>query len=121
MWLPAGGKSLWPLVLGGDLLLVQRCSKEELAPGDLALLEAPRSLIAHIVATVEPLSTVSIVGLEDPPGLPVLGRVVALRRGSTRVNIPRGARRLVWLAPIAATALKHVPLLRGLVRRLRDR
>lgn len=120
VWLLSSGNSLWPLVLGGDLLLIQRCGPDELRKGDVALVEAPASLIAHIVTSVAPLATASIVGIADPADLPVLGRVVALRRSGTRYELPAVLRPVVGLAPRAASVLKRVRLLRRLVRRLRD-
>lgn len=120
VWLPAGGRSLWPLVLDGDVLLVRREPADALRFGDLALLDAPGTLIAHVVTGVAPLRTASIVGVADAPGLEALGRVVALRRGTTRLPLPRQLGPLVGALPLAATRLKRVSLLRRLVRRVRD-
>lgn len=120
VWLASAGHSLWPLIRSGDLLLVRRCGPDELRRGDVALVEAPASLIAHIVTSVAPVATASIVGVADPLGLPVLGRVVAFRRGGTKYGLPDLLRPVVGLTPRAAAVLKQVPLLRRLVHRLRD-
>lgn len=122
IWLRAAGRSLWPLVLDGDQVHVERGSEQALEPGDIALVVNPAgALVAHLVARTTPLVTVSSVGVEDPPALEVLGRVVAVRRAGVTVEVPRGARVLLRQVPRLATALRHVPGLTSLVRRLRDR
>lgn len=120
MWLRAGGRSLWPLVLDGDQLQVERCGAEAIGPGDIALVAFPKGpLVAHLVRQTAPLVTVSIVGVVDPPS-ELLGRVVALRRKGVTVSLPRGTAAVLRWLPGVATRLKTVPGLKGLVRRLRD-
>lgn len=121
MWLRAGGRSLWPLVLDGDQLHVERCQVSAIRPGDVALVAFPKGpLVAHLVQQTAPLVTVSIVGVADPPS-ELLGRVVALRRRGVTVSLPRGTAMVLRLLPSLATRLKAVPGLKTLVRRLRDR
>jgi hypothetical protein len=60
------------------------------------------------------------VGVPDPPALPALGRVIAVRRGQTRIALPELLRPLLHLTPRAAVILKRVPLFQALVRRIRD-
>lgn len=119
MWMRAGGRSLWPLLLDGDSLQVERT--DALEPGDVAVVALGEVFVAHLVARTAPLVTVSSVGVVDPPASEVLGRVVAFRRRGVVVPIPRGARQLLRLVPGAAALLKSVPGARALVRRLRDR
>lgn len=121
MWLPAAGNSLWPLVRGGDVLRVERGGEAELRPGDVALLEYPSALVAHLVVGLAPLVTASSVGVLDPPPLAVLGRVVAFRRGGVTVPVPRWSGPALAAVPGAARRLKALPLARSLVRWLRDR
>jgi hypothetical protein len=118
MWLSAAGRSLWPLVLDGDSLKVQRCDEHGVAPGDLAVIDAPRSLVAHIVVQVNPVVTASSVGVRDASA-PVLGRVVAVRRRGRTVALPRSVRHAVRVVPGLAVVLKRSSLVRAVVRALR--
>jgi hypothetical protein len=121
MWLSAAGNSLWPFVLSGDQLRVERCGPSDVARGDLAVVDSPGTLIAHIVVEVDPVVTASSVGVRDPEGLEVLGRVTAVRRGTRTVALPRASRHLLGLVPRAATVAKRSGVLTRLVRGLRDR
>lgn len=121
MWMRAGGTSLWPLLLDGDSLQVLRTAPGDLEPGDVAVVALGDTFVAHLVARVSPLVTVSSVGVIDPPASEVLGRVIAFRRRGVEVPLPRGARHLLRLVPTAAALAKSVPGLRALVRTLRDR
>jgi hypothetical protein len=118
MWLSAAGRSLWPLVLDRDALKVERCDEAGVAPGDVAVIDAPQSLVAHIVVQVDPVVTASSVGVRDAPA-PVVGRVVAVRRNGRTVPVPRGLRHVVRLVPGLALLLKRSDLVRAVVRRLR--
>lgn len=122
LWLRAGGRSLWPLVLDGDQLHVQRTDEATLKPGDIALVVSPRGqLVAHLVQSLAPLVTVSSVGVVDPPAREVLGRVVAVRRGALRLDLPSQSHLVLRQVPRVARTLKGVPGLRRLVRLVRDR
>ncbi|MDX2012382.1 MAG: hypothetical protein SFW67_19455 [Myxococcaceae bacterium] len=122
MWLRAGGRSLWPLVLDKDQLHVERGDETALKIGDIALVVNPRGqLVAHLVQSLAPLVTVSSVGVVDPPAREVLGRVVAVRRGALRLELPRQSHLVLRHVPRVARALKEVPGLRRLVRLVRDR
>lgn len=121
MWLPAAGNSLWPLVRSGDVLRVERGGEAGLRPGDVALLEYPGTLVAHLVVGLRPLATASSVGVVDPPALGVLGRVVAFRRGRVTVPVPRWSGPALARVPGAARWAKGLPGARWLVRRVRDR
>ncbi len=121
MWLRAGGKSLWPLVLDGDQVRVERGDELTLRRGDIALVVNPQGqLVAHLVEQTGPLVTVSSVGVVDPPAREVLGRVVAVRRGALTLELPRVAHLALRQVPRLSRALKRLPGLRHLVRRLRD-
>ncbi|MCA2979128.1 MAG: hypothetical protein INH41_12940 [Myxococcaceae bacterium] len=122
LWLRAGGKSLWPVLLDGDQLQVERLDEPSLRRGDIALIvSAQGQLVAHLVESLEPLVTVSSVGVVDPPAREVLGKVVAVRRGSVRLALPRHSHVLLRGVPRVAAVLKRVPGLRRLVHRVRDR
>ncbi len=122
LWLRAGGKSLWPVLLDGDHLQVERGGEAALRRGDIALIVSDGGqLIAHLVQALAPLVTVSSVGVVDPPAREVLGKVVAVRRGGLRVELPRHGPVVLRGVPRVAKALKRVPGLRRLVRRVRDR
>jgi len=119
IWVRAAGRSLWPLVLDGDQLLVRRCERGELRPGDVALVSwAGGAVVGHLVEQVAPLITISSVGVRDPLGAELLGRAIAVRRGTVRFQLPRFV--LHWV-PRAATVLNRLPFARSVVRRLRDR
>ena len=119
IWVRAAGRSLWPLVLDGDQLLVRRCERFALRRGDIALVSwAGGAVVGHLVEQVDPLITVSSVGVRDPLGAELLGRAIAVRRGTVRFSVPRAV--LHWV-PRAATVLKRLPLARAAVQRLRDR
>lgn len=120
IWLSAEGNSLWPFALSGDQLHIERCTEAEVRPGDVALIDLPHSLVAHIVIQRAPVVTSSSVGVIDPSGYSVLGRVVALRRGSRTLELPRSARFLLAPVPKAAQILKNFGPFRSLVRWLRD-
>jgi hypothetical protein len=120
VWLSAQGKSLWPLVRSNDHLEVTRCGETDLAKGDLAITFTGHTLIAHLVTALDPVVTSSIVGLTDPPGLEVLGRVSAVRRGARVLRLPRSLNLLARHLPRAALLAKKVPILKAMVRLLRD-
>jgi hypothetical protein len=120
MWLSSAGNSLWPFVLGGDQLKVERCGPLDVELGDIAVVEAPSTLIAHIVVSLAPVVTASSVGIRDAAGLEVLGRVIAVRRGARTVPLPPVARRLLALVPGVAKAAKRSEALKWLVRKVRD-
>jgi hypothetical protein len=118
IWVRVGGRSLWPLVLDGDQLLVQRCERTSLRRGDLAVISWPGTpLVGHLVARVDPFITVSSNGIEDPPDAEVFGRAVAVRRGTVRFDVPR---RVLHLVPKAAKLMRLVPGAKHLVRLIRD-
>ena len=122
LWLRAGGRSLWPLVLDRDQLLVERGDEAALKRGEIALVVDDRDrLVAHLVEALRPLRTVSSVGVVDAPAKEVLGKVVAVRRGERTVRLVRGARHLLKLVPPTARVFKRVAVLRLFVQLLRDR
>lgn len=91
-WVRAVGRSMIPLYFSGEELLVERCDEGALLPGDVAVMAGARSeLIAHVVASVNPLVTASYLGQRDRGRLHVLGRVVAFRRFGRQLAVPRPA------------------------------
>lgn len=121
MWLSSGGRSMWPLIVHGDRLCVERVGPHGVREGDVAVLCFGEGLVvAHLVTCAAPLRTVSSVGVVDPPGAELLGRVVALRRGALRLPWPRALSRALRHLPALAALSKRLPLARRLVRALRD-
>lgn len=122
MWLRASGRSLWPLLLDGDSLRVQRVREADLRRGDVAVVKLPSGVLAaHLVASVAPLTTVSSVGVPDPCPVEALGRVTGFRRGGVEHGWPAASRWLLRWVPGAARAARRLPLAGAVVRRLRDR
>lgn len=122
MWLRASGKSLWPLLRDGDSLRVQRIIEAELRTGDVAVVKLPSGVLAaHLVASLQPLTTSSSVGVLDPRPVEALGRVTGFRRAGVEHAWPELSRLLLRWVPVTARAAKRLPLSRTLVRLLRDR
>lgn len=121
LWVRGAGRSMYPLLRGGDAVQVERCSEVSgMQPGELALVRVgARGLAAHVVYSVEPLRTRSFLGREDVGPVHLLGRVVAVRRG--RLRLPMGGR----LAPLlfavhrVGTRAASSPRLRWGLRALR--
>ncbi len=114
----ASGRSLWPWVVDGDRLTVERVVGA--APGDLGVIRYKAGpLIAHFVVTEAPLRTCSSMGALDPAGAELLGRVVEVRRGRVRIPLPPAARHLLRWAPVFARAARRLPFAIPLVRALR--
>jgi mycothiol synthase len=109
LWVRGLGRSMLPLIRGGDPVRVQRCSHGDLRVGDVAVLRrSSGGLTAQVVIALEPLKTASLLGVPDLGGYRVLGRVVALRRGPLVVPLPRVARRgLVALQRAVAWSYRH--------------
>ena len=107
-WIRGQGQSMWPLLNPGDGLEVERCSKAQLAKGDIALLRSEAgALTAHLVVAVEPLRTASFLGVVDPP-LEVIGRAVRLERRGFRVPMSSPTRLAVLGLSRAAQWLRRV-------------
>lgn len=123
LWLRAGGQSMWPLLLEGDQLLVVRCSEQVLQRGDLAVITWADQpvLVAHAVKSVGPLVTVSAVGVCDRLGAMALAKVIALRRGGRRIELPRFTPAVITSLIASGALFKHVPGVRRLVRALRPK
>ncbi len=118
MWLPAAGKSLWPLLRGGETLKVERVSAVRV--GDVAVVMISRALVAHFVISVNPLRTAASNGRVDQPADELLGRVIAFRRDG--IVHPWPAQLAVvfrWL-PSLSRVVKRVPGAKRLISRLRD-
>ncbi len=122
VWLPALGQSLWPILLSGDVLHIERCVEEVLRPGDIAVLIFPDGkLVAHVVSQTSPLVTVSSIGKVDPAAREMLGKVVAFRRRGVEIQIPERASHVVKLIPRTARLLRRLPGVRALVRQVKNR
>lgn len=119
LWLSAGGRSMWPLLLEGNRLRVRRCGPQDLEAGDIAVVRLGEALVAHLVRSTSPLVTCGILGRPDPGGV-VLGRVDGVRRAGVRVGVPRLAQPIFKRLPGVAALLGRSALLKRLVRRLRD-
>lgn len=120
LWVRGTGRSLYPLLRGGDAVLVERCGLDSLAPGDVALVKNKRGLTAHVVTSTMPLVTASLLGGVDPEEGVALGRVVAVRRGRLVIPLPRPSRAMLLLTQRALSSAWARPGARGLYRRVRD-
>ena len=93
MWVAVRGASMRPILTGGESLKVVRCSGASLRRGEIAvMLRSDGALISHLVVGTSPLRTESFSGKLDAPGLEVLARAVAIRRGPVVVPLPRSSR-----------------------------
>ncbi|WP_224364287.1 GNAT family N-acetyltransferase [Hyalangium versicolor] len=119
LWLRGAGRSLYPLLRSGDSVRVLRCAPEELVRGDVALLRVGRKLVAHVVVSTQPVVTASLLGKQDPVGVP-LGRVTALRRGAWLLPLPRLASPSLFLGHRLLARLWTRPQARAAFRQLRD-
>lgn len=89
MWVAVRGRSMRPLLTGGESLKVRRCAPTALRTGDIAvLLRGDGALISHLVVATDPFATSSLDGKRDPPGLVPLARAIAIRRGPVVVPAP---------------------------------
>ncbi len=87
MWIEARGRSMWPVLVSGDALKVERTG--ELQRGDIAVLcRDDGTLVSHLVLKTRPLVTASMSGRIDQ-GLSPLGRVLAVRRGCVELPVSR--------------------------------
>jgi mycothiol synthase len=120
LWVRAAGRSLYPLLRGGDSVRVLRCGPGAMARGDVALMRQGRQLVAHVVVSTRPWMTASLVGGADPPGGVTLGRVVAVRRGPWVLPLPRPFRPAMWMTQQALAAAWARPGSRVVFRRVRD-
>ncbi len=90
MWVAVRGRSMRPILTGGESLKVVRCSEHDVRPGDLAvMLRADGALISHLVVGSAPVRTESFDGKPDAPGLVVLAKAIAVRRGRRVIPLPR--------------------------------
>lgn len=121
IWIRGLGSSMWPLFRSGDLLRVRRCQESDLRAGDVAVLRNPRGeLSAHIVKSTQPLVTVSLLGVVDPPAAVSLGRVTTLIRKGTMIPFVRLAAPALWAAASSAKATRERPKLLDFFRKSRE-
>jgi hypothetical protein len=119
MWFSTSGNSLWPLVLSGDEIEVQKIPERELRVGDLALVQfANGSLVAHLVVHINPLITSSSVGVFDT-NVKGLGRVTKVKKFGRVVALPNWFHAVGAHIPKGATLAKQIPLMRTLVKWIR--
>jgi hypothetical protein len=90
MWISVRGRSMWPLLSGGEALRVRRCTEADFRPGDVAVLvRDDGQLIAHSVVSVDPLRTESFLGIPDAPGLKPLAKAELARQGDRDIPLER--------------------------------
>ncbi len=93
MWVAVRGRSMRPILTGGESLKVERCSEGSLRRGEIAvMLRHDGALISHLVVSTAPFRTESFDGKPDDAGLEVLARAVAVRRGPRVVPLPSPVR-----------------------------
>jgi len=93
--LRVAGHSMAPLVTLGDVVLIQRANWEDLRRGDLLLIEQEGTFLVHrlVAADAHGFHTKGDnASHADLPIAPqdVLGRVVAVEKGSRRMELDRG-------------------------------
>jgi len=109
------GRSMWPLLMSGDRLVVERCSLDAVRPGEIAVLRAPdHHLIGHLVVDTRPFRTSAFLGARDRTDLILLGRVVAIRRAGVRVAVPPALAPVLLLAHRAAIVAGRARVTRAL-------
>ncbi len=114
MWIQVRGRSLSPLLRGGEMLKVERCTAAQLSLGDLAVrLRADGILVCHLVTSTSPLRTESTQGLGDPPDAQVLARVLAVKRDGREVALARWLKPALWAFQRAWSAGVKSPLSRA--------
>ena len=119
LWLNIVGRSMSPLLHSGDAVRVLRCEPAALAPGDIAVARrADGMLVAHLVRSLRPFSTTPFLGRTDDDAGAVLGKAIAVRRGTLKVPIPRGARTLLWLLHLGGSAAYRNPRARAAAKGL---
>jgi mycothiol synthase len=120
LWVKGAGRSLYPLLRGGDSVRVLRCGPEALALGDVALVRHGRQLVAQVVVATTPWRAASLLGGVEPVGGVPLGRVVAVRRGRWVLPLPRPFSPALWAAQRTLSAAWARPRTRLVYRRVRD-
>jgi len=108
----AGGQSMLPAIGDGDCLVVAPVDASAVGIADVVLCETGRRLVAHRVLSVDRarLTTCGDAALEmDRPVSPgdVRGRVVAVERGGTTVDLAVAGGALVRLAIVAGLELRR--------------
>ncbi|MFT3841453.1 MAG: hypothetical protein QM723_30975 [Myxococcaceae bacterium] len=112
MWISVRGRSMWPLLSGGEALRVRRCNESDLKPGDVVVLvRDDGQLIAHIVAGVDPLRTESFLGVPDAPGLKPLAKAELARHGDRDIPLER-VRPFIRVAQRSLSRAAQSPLVR---------
>lgn len=107
VWITTRGRSLWPVLRGGEQLQALRCDPGELQRGDLAvLLTREGRLVAHVVVGTSPLKTAAFNGRPDPDGWRALARVAAVKVRGRAVPLPR---RLMRFAQRAWSGVAQLP------------
>jgi hypothetical protein len=90
LWIEVRGRSMWPLLMPGDRLKVQRCAAATLRAGDIAIMAGgDGALVCHPVVSTQPFTTASITGRADV-GLEPLARATHVARGERTWSFPRG-------------------------------
>jgi peptidase S24-like protein len=116
----AGGVSMLPTLLPGDLLEIERTAPAEFRVGDIVLFSRGESLFVHrLIAIDETRARFTTRGDSMGPCDPeqdrtFLGRVISVERGGRRCAIPR---RLGHLTRFAGWLMYHSALLRSLCLR----
>jgi mycothiol synthase len=120
LWVRGAGRSLSPLLRGGDAVRVLRCGPEGLSRGDVALVRQGRQLVAQVVVSTRPWRTASLLGRGEGADGVALGRVVAVRRGPWVLPLPRPFSPALWMTQRTLSAAWARPRTRLVYRRVRD-
>ena len=115
LWMRVHGRSMYPLLWSGQFVRIVRCGPDDVLPGDFAVGRRPDGvLIAHVVASTDPVRLSTSFGRLDPIGTEVLGRADAMRtRGGCVIPLPRYIRRVVLPVQSALGAAVQDPCFVG--------
>lgn len=95
LWFTVASGSMRPLLAVGDDIYIEPACAHHLCIGDIAAFETPQGLMVHrIVQRRQQKTTIRLLQMADIDLYPgwiaepdVIGRVVAIRRGATTVNL----------------------------------
>jgi signal peptidase I len=119
------GNSMLPSIWPGDVLIIERCTPDDIEVGDIIrFMQAGRIVIHRVVAVLRGREQVSWVTRGDAlmseddvvTASQLLGRVCAIERNQRTI---RPSRRLLPLARRVGCMLQEMPAVPGLVLRIR--
>jgi hypothetical protein len=121
VWMSVRGSSMRPLLRGDEELRVVRCTANDVAKGDIAILQREdEGLVAHLVVGARPLRTASFSGVPDPEGFTLLGRATGVRLGRLHFDVGGRGRLAIYAMHLAWRRLVGSPAARAGYRSIVD-